>query len=176
MKEMKLRSGTEAVLIALAYVALHSLSKHLSDFTGIWPKIGVLRNIWPWASLGADCLNFAGTRNRKKTKVAGLYLGDEDKGSCNKKKSSHERLVSHGKGTGFNSECCRDHWRVLLSRVLWSDTHWKVLLVVVWEQWKLNDRTRVVIVVTEKTGKSLCISSRWSWQTLLLNIRKRGMY
>lgn len=133
MKEMKLRSGIEAVLIVLVYVVFYLFFKYLFDFIGIWFKIGVLRNIWLWVFLGVDCLNFVGIRNRKKIKVVGLYLGDEDKGSCNKKKLSYERFVSYGKGIGFNLECCRDYWRVLFSRVLWFDIYWKVLLIVVWE-------------------------------------------
>lgn len=57
-------------------------------------------------SIGRVIQTMARTRNRK-TKVAGLYLGERE--SCNKQRLSHERLVSHAKDTGFNSECLRDH-------------------------------------------------------------------
>lgn len=51
--------------------------------------------------------------------MAGLDLGDGDKGSCDKQRPSHERLGSHEEDTGFNSECLGEFYAVELHDLMY---------------------------------------------------------
>lgn len=51
--------------------------------------------------------------------MAELDSGDGDEGSCDQQRPSHERLGSHGKDTGFNSECLGEFYAVELHDLMY---------------------------------------------------------